>query len=145
MSEAEISLYLDRYNFLLNQTVQNMRKIINEYLEKVPQVPIPNKKKTRRVGLYKIGPDKWYLIRRQIDNYKDGERKLYKRIPETEFIKRWENVPATMDIGNVLQQQYRVKWDGRCSIITRSLHSPIEYNLTDELLTVHIDTIVKSS
>lgn len=58
------------------------------------------------LGLYKSSlAGEWYLMFRRKEGWRKAERRLLKR--NMELIATWENVPQTIDIGNLIINHYR--------------------------------------
>lgn len=97
-----------------------------------------NSKKMRCLGLYSIGKQKWYIIRRQKESFRDGERALQSKHPYYQKIWYWKNISHAVDIGNQLKNKFRYfKWDARGNIITT-----INLDITDEIIKQIIQSII---
>lgn len=66
-----------------------------------------NNKKIRSLGLYRIDLSSWYMIRRQEESYRDGERNLLEKYPGTILVRKWTNVPHAIDVANTLKTKFK--------------------------------------
>lgn len=104
-AEEERQRAEQRSRLLTEQMKRNVTILTNVIAPNMAPEPI-GKHKIRQLGLYKTAVDnEWYLMRRQQEGWRDAERKLFKR--NMTFVKKWDNVPHAIDIGNSVKKHYR--------------------------------------
>lgn len=104
----------------LKYGVDTLRNVI---AKKMSPNPI-NKNKVRCLALYKIEENVWYIMRRQFESFKEGERKIYRTWPLATKLRTWVDVAHAVDIGNLVKRRYRnhLRWDARGNVI-KPLHA----------------------
>jgi len=104
-------------------------------------VPPPiNRLKVHRLGLYRTALDgEWYLMRRQLEAWRDAERRLYNRLMTR--VRVWDSVSHAIDIGNTLKRTCRrLTWYARGNI----LRVPAEHreDIREETIVEMIENIL---
>lgn len=114
----------ERNRRLTLQIETNIATLQNVIAPRVVPVPI-NPGKRHRLGLYSTTePHKWYLMRRQIEGWREAERRLERR--GMQMVRFWEDVPHAVDVGNTLKQRCRhLKWYARGN----TLETPKNYDV----------------
>uniref|UniRef100_A0A1A9UYJ6 Uncharacterized protein n=1 Tax=Glossina austeni TaxID=7395 RepID=A0A1A9UYJ6_GLOAU len=96
-----------------NGVTREMKKVKKKIIEKIefvnkeqcsliaemrPKETLVASKFSRCVALYNIGDQKWYISRRQENNFKRADNDLLKKYPNARLVKKWSNISNSLDL-----------------------------------------------
>ncbi|ABQ08927.1 hypothetical protein SGHV154 [Glossina pallidipes salivary gland hypertrophy virus] len=106
-------LILNQSRNVENGISREMKKVKKKIIEKIEfvnkeqcmlmaemkpkEMPVVSKF-SRCVALYNIGEQKWYISRRQENNFKRADNDLIKKYPNARLVKKWSNVSNSLDL-----------------------------------------------
>ena len=132
-AEEERQRAEERSILLQSKIEYSVDKLRNVLAKKIA----PNRNKIRCLSLYKISENVWYIMRRQLESFNEGERKIYHKHPTAKKLCAWKDVAYAVDIGNIVKKQYRncLRWDARGNVIKPTDTNDTTVVTDEEMLT----------